>query len=63
MLKLGFDLGGTKTEAVLLSEEGEILARQRQSTPVAEGAQAIVDSLARLRDDLLRSAGAAAGSF
>jgi fructokinase len=63
MLKLGFDLGGTKTEAVLLSEEGEILARQRQPTPVTEGAQAIVDSLVRLRDDLLRSAGAAAGSF
>jgi predicted NBD/HSP70 family sugar kinase len=40
MLKLGFDLGGTKTEAVLLSESGEVLARQRQPIPVADGAQA-----------------------
>ena len=63
MLKLGFDLGGTKTEAVLLSEGGEVLARHRQPTPVADGAQAIVESLVRLRDDLLRSAGVAPGSF
>ncbi|MDA0249185.1 MAG: ROK family protein, partial [Proteobacteria bacterium] len=63
MLKLGFDLGGTKTEAVLLSESGEVLTRQRQPTPVAEGAQAIVESLVRLRDDLVRSAGVAPGSF
>ncbi|MEK9813002.1 MAG: ROK family protein [Bordetella sp.] len=62
MLKLGFDLGGTKTEAVLLSESGEVLTRQRQPTPVADGAQAIVDSLARLRNDLLRSLGSAPSS-
>ena len=63
MLKLGFDLGGTKTEAVLLSESGEVLARKRQPTPVADGAQAIVESLVRLRDDLLRSLGSVPGSY
>jgi fructokinase len=63
MPKLGFDLGGTKTEAVLLSESGEVLARHRQPTPVADGAQAIVESLVRLRDDLVHSAGVAPGSF
>jgi fructokinase len=63
MLKLGFDLGGTKTEAVMLSESGEVLARKRQPTPVADGAQAIVESLVRLRDDLLRSLGSVPGSY
>ena len=63
MLKLGFDLGGTKTEAVLLSESGEVLARHRQPTPVAEGAQAIVESLVRLREDLLCSLGSVPGSY
>jgi fructokinase len=63
MLKLGFDLGGTKTEAVMLSASGEVLARKRQPTPVADGAQAIVKSLVRLRDDLLRSLGSVPGSY
>ncbi len=63
MLKLGFDLGGTKTEAVLLSESGEVLARKRQPTPVADGAQAIVESLVCLRNDLLRSLESLPGSY
>ena len=63
MLKLGFDLGGTKTEAVLLSESGEVLARQRQPTPVADGAKAIINSLVRLRDNLINSLTYAPGPF
>lgn len=31
--KLGIDLGGTKTEAVLLDTTGEIVFRQRHDTP------------------------------
>lgn len=63
MLKLGFDLGGTKTEAVLLSASGGVLARQRQPTPVAGGAKAIVNSLVNLRDDLIHSLGSPPGRF
>jgi len=63
MLKLGFDLGGTKTEAVLLSASGGVLARQRQPTPVAGGAKAIVNSLVNLRDDLIHSLGSPPGPF
>jgi fructokinase len=32
-LRLGIDLGGTKIEIIALSEQGEILARERVSTP------------------------------
>ena len=63
MLTLGFDLGGTKTEAVLLSASGGVLARQRQPTPVAGGAKAIVNSLVNLRDDLIHSLGSPPGPF
>jgi fructokinase len=32
MLKIGIDLGGTKTEAVILDEQGKILKRLRVPT-------------------------------
>ncbi|HET6420711.1 MAG TPA: ROK family protein [Geobacteraceae bacterium] len=35
--KIGIDLGGTKTEAVLLDPAGSVLYRKRTATPSAEG--------------------------
>ena len=33
MLRLGIDLGGTKTEIIALAEDGQELARRRVATP------------------------------
>jgi fructokinase len=35
-VRMGLDLGGTKTEIVLISESGEILFRERRPTPSAD---------------------------
>ena len=48
-LRLGIDLGGTKTEAVVLrvgTDTPEILARLRRATEGEAGYQAIVDAVA-----------------
>lgn len=49
--RVGIDLGGTKTEAVLLSPEGEVLFRERRPTPLAEGYDRVVASVASLAAD------------
>ncbi|MEY3669360.1 MAG: hypothetical protein RL258_755 [Pseudomonadota bacterium] len=49
-IALGFDLGGTKTEAVALAPDGQVLCRIRQPTPVQDGAEAILRGIAQLRD-------------
>jgi len=46
-MRIGIDLGGTKTEAVLMDAKGEILERVRTATPVNDGYEAILDSLFR----------------
>ncbi len=46
-VKLGIDLGGTKTEAVLLDSRGEIVWRQRQLTP-AQDYHAILQTIKTL---------------
>ena len=33
MLQFGIDLGGTKTEIIVLNESGETLLRHRNATP------------------------------
>ncbi len=43
---IGVDLGGTKTEAVLLAPDGSILWRQRKPTPRADGYDAILSLVA-----------------
>lgn len=40
--KIGIDLGGTKTEAILLDQEDEELHRKRIKTPVSSGYESIV---------------------
>ncbi|MEI6205870.1 MAG: ROK family protein [Desulfuromonadales bacterium] len=39
---IGIDLGGTKTEAILLAPDGSTMWRQRRSTPRSEGYDAVV---------------------
>lgn len=48
MLKIGIDLGGTKTEAVILDGQGEILKRQRVPTEQGKGYEHIVKVMDRL---------------
>jgi fructokinase len=59
-LRLGVDLGGTKTEAVVLrpaTDEPEILARMRVPTARDEGYEAIVAGTAKLISDVAAAAG------
>jgi fructokinase len=59
-LRLGVDLGGTKTEAVVLRmrpDEPEILARIRIATAREDGYDAIVAATAKLIDDVAAVAG------
>jgi fructokinase len=43
---IGIDLGGTKTESLLLSPEGTVLLRRRRPTPLAEGYEAMLSVVA-----------------
>lgn len=50
--RIGIDLGGTKTEGVLLDPLDALLVRQRRATPLSEGYQAVLQSVAQLVRDL-----------
>ena len=52
MHKIGIDLGGTKTEGVLLDEKFEIIDRKRHPTNQHEGYSSILDLIKNLVDDL-----------
>lgn len=52
MHRIGIDLGGTKTEAIVMDDFGMELARERRPTPVAEGYTAILANVAALVRDL-----------
>ena len=56
-MRCGIDLGGTKTEAVILDDNGEIVWRAREATP-ADSYDAILDTL----ENLINAADAHAGS-
>lgn len=49
--RVGIDLGGTKTEAVLLSPEGDAVFRRRVPTPRSESYGAILDVVASIYAD------------
>ncbi len=51
--KIGIDLGGTKTEAILLDHEDKVQHRKRIKTPKHEGYMAILNSLTHLITDTL----------
>lgn len=57
MLRIGIDLGGTKTEGVVLDAKGNILHRERRPTPQAQGYAAILATIRDLVLDLERRAG------
>ena len=48
--RIGIDLGGTKTEAILLDPQGETLFRERLPTPKTDY-RAIIETIAALIDD------------
>ena len=50
MLRIGIDLGGTKTEGIVMDAGGTVLQRERRPTPQADGYHAI---LANIRDLVL----------
>ena len=58
---IGVDLGGTKTEAIVLDAAGAEVWRQRISTPSARGYDAILAALAGLVAEARRATGDAAG--
>ncbi len=58
---IGVDLGGTKTEAIVLDAAGAEVWRQRISTPSARGYDAILAALAGLVAQARRATGDAAG--
>lgn len=45
---IGVDLGGTKTEVVLLAGDGRLAWRHRQPTPVSEGPAGIIRGIGAL---------------
>lgn len=45
---IGIDLGGTKTELIMLTSDGAVLWRQRRPTPRSEGYHAIVTVVAQM---------------
>ena len=57
MLRIGVDLGGTKTEGIVMDDAGNILARERLPTPQAEGYEAILHNIRALVLDLEEKAG------
>lgn len=45
---IGIDLGGTKTESIVLTPDGEVLWRQRQPTPRSAGYVAVLELVAAM---------------
>lgn len=45
MLRIGIDLGGTKTEGIVVDAAGTILFRERRPTPAAQGYEAILNTI------------------
>ena len=56
---IGVDLGGTKTEAIVLDAQGQEVWRQRIATPSVQGYEAILAALAGLVGQARRAAAAA----
>lgn len=57
-LRIGIDLGGTKTEGVVMDAHDRILLRERRPTPREQGYDAILDTVRDLALDLERRADA-----
>ncbi|WP_374471137.1 ROK family protein [Phenylobacterium sp.] len=59
MIRIGVDLGGTKTEAAALDPEGRVLARRRRPTPPDYAA--VLETVAALVAEVEAECGAAGG--
>ena len=57
MARIGIDLGGTKTEGIVMDDAGNILARERRPTPQADGYEAILHNIRALVFDLEKKTG------
>jgi fructokinase len=57
MLRIGVDLGGTKTEGIVMDDAGKILFRERRPTPQVHGYDAILENIRTLVFDLEKMAG------
>ncbi|MGW8887551.1 ROK family protein [Streptomyces sp. NPDC055749] len=44
-MRLGIDIGGTKTVVAVLTADGSVLTRRQALTPAAQGARAVVDGV------------------
>lgn len=58
-LRIGIDLGGTKTEGIVMDDAGTIITRERRPTPQADGYPVILENIRALVNELERRAGAA----
>jgi len=56
-LRIGIDLGGTKTEGIVMDDHGHILHRERRPTPQTDGYTAILENIDLLVNDLEKCAG------
>src|SRR3970040_1496898 len=59
MLRIGLDLGGTKTEGIVMDEAGRILLGNRLPTPQTDGYDAILQNIYTLVRDLEKKTGQA----
>jgi len=57
MLRIGIDLGGTKTEGIVMDEAGKIILRDRLPTPQAAGYDAILQNIYTLVRDFEKKTG------
>ena len=55
MYKIGIDLGGTKTEGVLIDEEFQVIERKRVSTNQTNGYESILNTIKDLVNDLKKN--------
>ncbi len=58
-LRVGIDLGGTKTEGAVMNADGTILFRERRPTPAAQGYDAILKNIHNIVQHLETQAGGA----
>jgi glucokinase len=56
-LYLGVDVGGTKVQASLVRESGEIIGREKCATPRKGGPERVVAAIEKCMDDMVRKGG------
>ena len=56
-LYLGVDVGGTKVQASLVRESGEIIGRERCPTPRKRGPERVVAAIEKAMDDIVQKSG------